>query len=307
MNFKQLESFLWVAELQSFTKAARQLYMSQPAVSFQIKALEEDLEVMLFKRGDKKMVLTDAGQLLYREAKQMFRHYQKIKAGLDDLKGLKTGHLIVGAGTIPGEYLLPLLIGDFKKKYPGIQITLKVSGSGQVERWVREREIDLGITGILVEGQEIECRPWLQDELSLIVPPLHPWVNFGAVKVSDLMSETMIFREKGSGTRRTIEQKLAEHSIAVEQIPQGIELGSSRAVITAVEAGMGVSIVSKYAVRESLELGRVREVRIEDFDLGRTLYQIRHSQSMAGFAIDAFTDFINNDEVCEVFDFKKTP
>ncbi|OPX91226.1 selenium metabolism-associated LysR family transcriptional regulator [Pelotomaculum sp. PtaB.Bin117] len=307
MNFKQLESFLWVAELQSFTKAARQLFMSQPAVSFQIKALEEDLEVILFKRGDKKMVLTDAGQLLYQEARQMFRHYQKIKAGMDDLKGLKTGHLIVGAGTIPGEYLLPLLIGDFKKKYPGIQITLKVSGSGQVERWVREREIDLGFTGVLAESQDIECRPWLQDELSLIVPPAHPWVNLGAVKVSDLKSETMIFREKGSGTRRTIEEKLAEHNIVLEQIPQGIELGSSRAVITAVEAGLGISIVSKYAVRESLELGRVREVRIDDFDFNRYLYQIRHRQNMAGFAIDAFTDFVNKDEVCKVFDFKKTP
>jgi len=141
----------------------------------------------------------------------------------------------------------------------------------------------------------------------LIVPPLHPWVKSGAVKVSDLKSETMIFREQGSGTRRTIERKLAEQGITVEQIPQGIELGSSRAVITAVEAGLGVSIVSKYAVRESLELERVKKVHIDDFDLSRTLYQVRHNQSMAGFAIDAFTDFINNDEVCEVIGFKKTP
>jgi len=306
MNFKQLESFLWVADLQSFTKAARQLYMSQPAVSFQIKALEEDLEVMLFKRGDKKMVLTDAGQLLYSEAKQMFRHYQKIKAGLDDLKGLKTGHLVVGAGTIPGEYLLPLLIGEFKKKYPGIQITLKVSGSGQVERWIREREIDLGITGILVEGQEIECRPWLQDQLVLIVPSLHPWADLGTIKVSDLKNETMIFREQGSGTRRTIEQKLVEHNIAIEQIPKGIELGSSRAVITAVEAGLGVSIVSRYAVKEPLELGRVRVVQVDNFDLSRNFYQVQHSQSMAGYAIEAFIDFINNHEALEIFDFNET-
>jgi len=303
MNFKQLESFLWVAELQSFTRAARQLYLSQPAVSFQIKALEDDLEVMLFKRGDKKMILTDAGQLLYRETKQMFRHYQKIKAGLDDLKGLKTGHLIVGAGTIPGEYILPLLIGDFKKKYPGIQITLKVSGSGQVERWVREREIDLGITGVLVEGQEIECRPWLQDQLVLIVPPLHPWADLGTIKVTDLKNETMIFREQGSGTRRTIEQKLAEHNISMEQIPQGIELGSSRAVITAVEAGLGVSIVSRYAVRESLELGRVKVVRVDGLDLSRNFYQVRHSQSMAGYAIDAFIDFINDREAYNICNY----
>jgi len=301
MNFKQLEAFLWVAELQSFTKAARQLYMSQPAVSFQIKALEEDLEVTLFKRGDKKIVLTDAGRLLYPEAKQMFRHYQKIKAGLDDLKGLKTGHLVVGAGTIPGEYLLPLLIGEFKKRYPGIQVTLKVSGSGQVERWVREREIDLGITGMSVESEGIECLPWLQDQLLLIVPPSHPWVDLGTIELSDLKKEVMIFREQGSGTRRTIEQKLAEHNIDVSEITVGMELGSTRAVITAVEAGLGVSIVSRYAARESLELGWVREVQVAGFDLRRTLYQVRHSQNLGGFAVEAFTEFINDPQIRDFY------
>jgi len=119
MNFKQLEAFLWVAELQSFTKAARQLYISQPAISFQIKALEEDLQAPLFQRGDKKVMLTEAGRVLYPEAKKMLRHYQKIKEGLEDLKGLKTGHLMVGASTIPGEYILPLLIGGFKKNTRG--------------------------------------------------------------------------------------------------------------------------------------------------------------------------------------------
>lgn len=207
MNFKQLEAFLWVAELQSFTKAAKQLYMSQPAVSFQIKALEEDLEADLFQRGDKKVILTEAGRLLYPEAKKMLRHYHKIKSGLDDLKGLKTGHLTVGASTIPGEYILPLLIGDFKEAYPGIQITLKVSGSGQVTRWLREREIDLGITGVPVEGDGMECSPWMQDEMVLIVPRNHPWTKSGIIDISELKTAVMILREQGSGTRRTLEKK----------------------------------------------------------------------------------------------------
>jgi len=303
MNFKQLEAFLWVAELQSFTKAARQLYMSQPAVSFQIKALEEDLQVSLFQRGDKRVILTEAGRLLYPEAKQMLRHYHKIKAGLDDLKGLKTGHLVVGAGTIPGEYLLPLLIGGFKEKYPGIQISLKVAGSGQVGRWVQEREIDMGITGASVEDEGIECIPWLQDQLVLIVPPAHPWSNVNAVKVSDLKNESMIMREQGSGTRRTIEQKLGEHNIPLEKIPQSMELGSTRAVITAVEAGLGISIVSRCAVREALELGRVREVQVVGLDLSRYLYHVRHGQGMGGFAIEAFTEFINDRDICKRFLF----
>ncbi|BAF59529.1 MAG: LysR family transcriptional regulator [Syntrophothermus sp.] len=301
MNLKQLEAFLLVAELQSFTKAARQLYMSQPAVSFQIKALEEDLQVALFQRGDKKVILTEAGRLLYPEAKQMLKHYQKIKVGLDDLRDLKKGHLVVGASTIPGEYLLPLLIGKFKEKYPGIKITLKVSGSGQVGQWVREREIDLGITGAFIEGESLECRPWIDDQLVLIVNPSHRWASLGAVQASELKNEPMIMREHDSGTRRTIEKKLKECNLSLEKIPQGMELGSTRAVITAVEAGLGVSIVSRYAAREALELGRVKEVQVTGLNMNRSLYQVRHKQGIEGFAIRAFTEFINDRNVLERF------
>ncbi len=296
MNFKQLEAFIWVAELQSFTRAARQLYMSQPAVSFQIKALEEDLQVALFQRGDKKVVLTEAGRLLYPEAKQMIRHYNRIKAGLDDLKGLKTGHLVVGASTIPGEYLLPLLIGGFKEKYPGIQVVLKVAGSGQVCRWIRDREIDLGITGTTLEGEGIDCQPWLMDQLILIVPPTHPWAALDAITVDDLKNESMILREQGSGTRRSLEQRLGEKGVILDKIPHTMELGSTRAVITAVEANLGVSIVSKYAVKETLELGKVKEVQLGGVDLSRYLFQARHTQGIGGYAIEAFISFINDME-----------
>lgn len=301
MNFKQLEAFIWVAELQSFTKAARQLYMSQPAVSFQIKALEDNLKVILFQRGDKKVTLTEAGRLLYPEAKQMLRHYHKIKAGLDDLRGLKTGHLVVGASTIPGEYLLPLFIGGFKEKYPGILITLKVAGSGRVERWVREREIDLGIIGVPVSGDGIDSSSWLQDELVLIVPSSHPWAGLKVVSVSDLQNESLIMREKESGTRQTIEQILREHGITFEKTSYRLELGSTRAVITAVEANLGVSFVSRCAVRGTLELGRVKEVKVSGLDLNRQLYQVKHSHRAGGFATEAFASYINDSSNIERF------
>lgn len=301
MNFKQLEAFIWVAELQSFTKASRQLFMSQPAVSFQIKALEEDLQITLFQRSDKKVILTEAGRLLYPEAKQMIRHYNRIKAGLDDLKGLKTGHLVVGASTIPGEYLLPVLIGGFKEKYPGIKITLKVAGSGQVGRWVREREIDFGITGAPIEWEGTECVSWLKDRLVLIVHPSHPWAELKEVELEDLKNETIILRERGSGTRRTLEQKLAEHNISLDKLPHGMELGSTRSVITAVEANLGISFVSRYAVSESLRLGLVKEVKLGGIDLSRYLYQIKHSQGMGGYALEAFMAYINDEENTQAF------
>jgi DNA-binding transcriptional LysR family regulator len=301
LNFKQLEAFLWVTELQSFTKAARQLYMSQPAVSFQIKAIEENLEVDLFQRGDKKVILTEAGRLLYPEAKKMIKHYNKIKAGLDDLKGLKTGNLVIGASTIPGEYVMPLLIGGFKELYPGIQISLKIAGSGLVTRWVREREIDLGITGIPVEGDGIECTPWLQDEMVLIVNQSHPWAQKGVINLDELKNGVMILREKGSGTRRSLEMILEEKGIQLDDIPKGMELGSTRAVITAVEAGLGVSIVSRYAVKDVLQLKRISEVQVEGLNLNRAFFIIKLTQSIGGFVTEEFCKYLNDPEASERF------
>ncbi len=296
MNLKQLEAFLWVAELQSFTRAARQLYMSQPAVSFQIKSLEESLGAPLFYRGDKKVELTEAGRLLYPEARQILRHYQKIKAGLDELKGLKRGHLYLGASTIPGEYLLPLLIGRFHRHYPGVEVTLRIAGSGEVIRWVREREIDLGVTGAPVKEEGLECLPWHQDRLVLIVGPEHPWVGRKAVSPDELLAQPLILREPGSGTRRSLEVKLAQAGYSLEGARVVMELGSTRAVITAVQAGLGVSLVSALAAAEPLALGRVHQVSLQDVDLTRDLYLIHSSEWPGSFAAGAFWDFMRQEQ-----------
>jgi DNA-binding transcriptional LysR family regulator len=292
MNLKQLEAFLWVAELQSFTRAAKHLYMSQPAVSFQIKSLEESLGATLFYRGDKKVELTEAGRLLYPEARQILRHFQKIKAGLDELKGLKRGHLCLGASTIPGEYLLPLLIGRFHRHYPGVEVTLRIAGSGQVIRWVREREIDLGVTGAPFKEEGLECLPWHQDRLVLIVGPEHPWVGRKAVSPDELLAQPLILREPGSGTRRSLEEKLAQAGYSLEGARVVMELGSTRAVITAVQAGLGVSLVSALAAAEPLALGRVCQVTLKNMDLTRYLYLVHAPEWPGSFAAGAFWDFI---------------
>jgi len=304
VNFKQIESFLCVADLQSFTKAARHLYMSQPAVSFQIKALEEYLSVVLFKRGDKKMVLTDAGRLLYSEAKQMYFHYKKMKTGLDDLKGLRTGELNIGAGTVPGEYILPFLIRSFLKDFPEVKVNLRVAGSDQVVRWVQNHEVDLGFTGVYTDGHGLECSDWLQDELLLIVPSAHNWVGLDSVRGVDLLSESFILREKGSGTRQIVEERIGRIA-GLEQMPGGIEISSSRAVIAAVEAQLGISIVSRLAAKDSLALGRVKAVPIEDIKLSRTIHQLRHRQNIGGFVMDAFIKHVNTADVFAKYDLAK--
>lgn len=295
VNLKHLETFIMVADLLSFTAAARRLYMSQPAVSFQIKSLEEDLQVTLFQRGDKKLALTAAGKLIYPEAKKMVIRYQKIKAGVDDLRGLKTGHLVVGAGTTPGEYLLPLLVGGFRKKHPGISVSLRVAGSGQVFQWLKDREIDIGITGSAVSGNWVSCRPWLEDELVLIAPPDHPWAGRDSVGVEEMLEEPFILREAGSGTRRSFEQKMGERGVDPARISLALELGSTRAVITAVQAGLGVSVVSRWAARDSLDLGKVKEFKTP-VDMKRPLYLICGRYSLDSSVAEEFLSFVSDEK-----------
>ena len=291
MNFKQLEAFVRVTELQSFTRAAKQLYMSQPAISFQIKALEEDLKVTLFQRNEKKVTLTEAGQLLYPEAKKMLGHYCKIKAGLDAIRGLKAGRLSIGASTIPGEYLLPGYIGRFRRKYPGIHINLRVAGSGEVITWVQERDIDIGVVGKAVNRENLNFTKWADDELVLIASPGHHWSG-KVIDAQELLTEKIILREEGSGTRQSMWEILDKHGIDCRQIEAEMELGSTRAVISAVQAGIGMGFVSRLAAADVLETGRVQEINLLGIDMSRSFFLVRYSPEIVNYATTAFQELL---------------
>jgi DNA-binding transcriptional LysR family regulator len=291
MNFKQLEAFVRVAELQSFTGAAKHLYMSQPAVSFQIKALEEDLSVTLFQRSERKVTLTEAGRLLYPEAKQMLGHYNKIRAGLDALRGLKAGHMLIGASTIPGEYLLPGIIGSFRGKYPGVRISLRIAGTGDVLRMVQEREIDLGVVGAIGQQDNMLFEKWLTDELVLIVPPGHRWWG-KTIDIAELIDEKLIMREEGSGTRKSMLDILDKQGIYVGDLKVEMELGSTRSVISAVQADMGIAFVSSWAAADIIEAGKVGNAKLKGINMARSFYLARFYPGMANYASDAFVTML---------------
>ncbi|HUW64866.1 MAG TPA: selenium metabolism-associated LysR family transcriptional regulator [Spirochaetia bacterium] len=290
MQLKQLEAFLRVAELKSFTKAAQQLYMSQPAISFQIKSLEEDLQVSLFQRRDKKVLLTEAGQLLYPEARQIVKHFQRVKGALEELRGLKTGKLTVGGSTVPGEYILPAMVGLFKVSYPGITVSLKIGDSREVAARVREWDIDLGVTGAPVEIAGLSCTRWLADRMMVVAAPGRKFRR--ELDLAGMVAEPLVLREPGSGTRQVLAQRLAEAGLSLEECPQAMEMGSTRAVISAVEAGLGLAVVSVWAAAEPLALGRLEEVVVAGLNLERHFYLVRHEAGLGSFALDAFYDFL---------------
>lgn len=298
MNLKQLEAFLLVAELRNFTRAAGQLGMSQPAVSFQIKALEEELQITLLERTEKKVVLTEAGRLLYPEARQMLRHYRKIRAVVDELRGLKSGHLILGATDVPGECLLPVFIGAFREEYPGVRVTLQVGSNAVVLRWLQEREIDLGVLGLAVTEEGVRYYPWLEEPLIFIVPGWHPWAG-AEVNLEDMTREPLLIRETGSGVRQTLESALTKHNITLQDFPSILELGSSQAIIKGVGVGLGIGVVSRRAAADALETGKVKEATVPGLQLKQTFYLAWSQQQSANIlTLNTFREFVSDRDTC---------
>lgn len=300
MNIKQLDAFLLIAQLKNFTKAAAQLDMSQPAVSFQIKALEEDLKVTLFERTDKKVLLTEAGRLLYPTAVLMVRQYNKIKAGIEDLREVKAGHLMLGASPVAGEWLLPHIIGGFREHYPAVTVSLQIGGSPQVAHWLKNREVDVGLLGTPVKAEAVECQPWVRDTLVVIVPPWHP-LRGRESTLQDLTNETLIVREAGSGARLVLEQQFSHHNVTFDQFPNLLEFGSAQAVINAVRMGLGIGAVSRWAVEELLERGSLGEVLVGGVSLSYDLYLAWNRPENEGLASRTFRTFVNDEEIKERF------
>ncbi|MGQ9557551.1 MAG: LysR substrate-binding domain-containing protein [Desulfurispora sp.] len=296
MNIKQLETFLLVAELRNFTRAAGQLGMSQPAVSFQIKSLEEELGATLLERNDKKVVLTETGRLLYPEVKQLMRHYRKIRAIVSELEGLKSGHLMLGATGMTAEILLPCFIGGFREKHPGVKISLKVGNSQAVARWLQDREVDLGILGEGTPVEAIETQPWLEDELVFITATWHPY-NGATLATEELLREPLIARESGSCTRRLLEKKLAEHQIDLNYFPTFLELGSNQAVIQAVHSGLGTGVLSGIAAREALEAGKVGLIHVPGLQNRYFIYLAWPRQGNDTLSAGIFKNFLCDPDI----------
>lgn len=264
MADRRLQVFHTVARLLSFTKAAETLHMTQPAVTFQVRQLEEYFNTRLFDRTHNKISLTEAGERVYGFADQIFELYGQMENAVREMTGEVSGDLIIGASTTIAEYMLPPLLGDFKEQYPDVDIHLKVANSDGIVNMVESNVIDLGVVEAPVTNKNLVVEHCRNDQLVAIAPPKHELTQKKSTTIEEVLSYPFICREEGSGTREVISEYLQGLDKAHEiRMRVAMELGSPEAVKGAVEAGMGVSIVSRATIQKELQLGTLVAITIE--------------------------------------------
>ncbi|CAK0758447.1 LysR family transcriptional regulator, transcriptional activator of the cysJI operon [Gammaproteobacteria bacterium] len=290
MADRRLQVFHTVARLLSFTKAADALHMTQPAVTFQVRQLEEYFNTRLFDRTHNRITLTPAGERVYSHADHIFELYREMENSVRELTGEISGILAIGASTTVAEYMLPTLLGDFKLKYPNVTVRLKVSNTEGIVSMVENNVIDLGVVEALVPNRNLAVELCGRDELVVIMPPSHELAQRSAVSMMDLRNHSYICREEGSGTLGVIIEYLGKLGMHLSDLRIVMELGSPESIKGTVEAGMGVSIVSKTTIQKELRLGSLVAIPL-DPPLSRPFSFVHQRLKFRMRAVDELLEF----------------
>lgn len=292
MDDHKLKVFCTVAETKSFSKASEIIHLTQPAVSLQIQALEEIYGTRLFDRSNNTVILTRAGSLLYKYAREILGLYSSAEKEIGEITGLVKGNLSIGASTTIANYLLPSVIVDFRKKYPKIRVNLQVGNTKGVMEFLNSGTIDIGLVEGEVQRQKIVVEKILTDELVLIMSPAHHWAKRRDISISEITQEPFIVREEGSGTRQMIEKNLEKQDISPDDLKVSLVLGSTEAIKSAVEDGMGVSIISAWAAKKEIRHGILKTVTFKDIKLLRNFSLIYPKGYIKSHTVEQFLEFL---------------
>jgi DNA-binding transcriptional LysR family regulator len=292
VDLRQLEIFVKVAEFGSFSKAAEALYLTQPTVSEHIRTLEDEFGVRLLDRLGRGAAVTRAGALLLSYAQRMLALSREARQAMESFQGRMSGELLIGASTIPGEYVLPALIGRFKEKYPDISITLLIGDSQAALDWVAEGRAELAVAGARLSVRGIEYKELMPDDLVVVVRGTHAWHARKQITLEDLQSEPLLIRERGSGTRAALEGALAEVQKDLAAFRIVGEMGSTQAIKQAIKAGVGVSLMSRRAVEEECRSGLLACLRVKDLKVTRSFHLATHRERSRSPLAEAFRIFL---------------
>ena len=291
ITLHQLRVFKAVADNLSFSAAAQDLRLSQPSVSYQVKELERAVGMDLLDRLGKHVELTQAGHLLYGYVRQTLNVIDEAAVALGELQGLERGSLKVGASTTVGIYVIPLALGAFKKLHPGLAISLEIGSRGVVQEKVLKNELDLAVVGPPLKDADLVVEPFIFDELVVIAPLEHPLARRRGLSLKDLKDEPFLMREDGSGTRFAVEKAARKANVRLEV---GMELGSNGAIKHAVESGLGLAILSRYAVGLEETAGKLAILDVDGFPIRRQWHIVHLRRNRLATPVAGFIDFLRS-------------
>jgi len=291
VTFRQLRLLEAVARNSSFTRAAEEMYLTQPAVSTQIKQLEDEVGMPLFEQMGKKIFLTEAGREVYAFSRTIAQQFRDIESVLDDMKGVKRGTLTL-AVTSTGKYFAPYLLAAFLKRHPGTQVHLEVLNREESILQLQNNIPDMVIMGTPPDNVEVQSQAFMQNPLVIIAPPDHPLVGTSRIALSSLVDEHFILRERGSGTRNAVERYFQQRGI---KINTSMEMGRNEAIKHAVMAGLGLGIVSMHTLEFELLLNRIALLSVEGFPIMKEWYLVSRSGKRMSPIAQSFHDFVLNE------------
>lgn len=291
MNIQQLKTFITVIDAGSFSQAARVLGVSQPAVTMQVQNLESDIGESLLDRRYRRVELTEAGKVLAPYAREMLKEADRARADIAGLAGEVAGKMHIALSTTPGDYIIPRMLGEFLSLYPKVSVSLTVASTDETLERVEQREADLGMVGALSKSTLVDFTKRGHDELIIIASPELAKKLEGRRKLKDFEDCTWVSRSEESGTQQVIRQLFTHHKVNFDDLDVAVHLGTGEAVVSAVEGGLGIAIVSRYVASKSIALKTLVEVPCEGFPHVRPFYVVTPKRTLTR-AATAFVDFL---------------
>ena len=288
LTLRQLKVFESVARHLSYSRAADELHLTQPAVSMQIKQLEDNISLPLFEQLGKRIYLTEAGRELYQYSRSISQQLSDLEVAMDELKGMERGKLNISVVTT-ANYFAPHLLAKFCQRYRGVTVSLNVSNRETVLKQLSDNLIDLAIMGQPPENLDIDSESFMENPLVVIAPPDHPLCKVHNIPVQQLEKEIFLVRESGSGTRGAMERFFAEHKI---KINKGMETDTTEAIKQAVQAGMGLGIMSQHTAELELETNRLKVLDVQGFPIIRYWHVVNRKNKRLSGVANAFREFL---------------
>ena len=290
MDIHHLRVFASVFKNRSFSKASEELHLTQPTISNHIKALEDEFDCKLFDRLGRTILPTKEAEVLYSHSMELIERTNNLREAVGLMKKDISGKLIIGASTIPGVYLLPGFMSEFRKKFPSISFQILISDSKGIIENISRHELLLGIVGAKLGNEHIKYMPFIEDELIVVSSP-HLSKN-RMMTLQELLKFPMVLREEGSGTRKETEKFLANKGLSLENVHIAGVFGSTDAIKQAVKAGLGVSILSKFSVADELKYKILEEIKLTDIQMKRRFYIVTHKKRTLPRLYETFLNFI---------------